>query len=437
MEKHHSTTIISQFPLRVLWSFLLLMLFSLFASAAKPPTDEQLKALCREASFKLQEATSKEQALQLFTALTDNLEKQADITKISAQQVDMVFEFGGITLAPYLSRWLAPTLTAKAEKEQGVFAFYAWKYMPRKDDFHIAEEEVIALQRLLNDASLQKVMDQKTDIARDVINGISSFKSANWSTNSFTESASRFLKCDMPATAVAEVVKVFNSIVYAEEIPADQRENIRSLVLAQYTKLAESTDNQRIKKNCTTQIDYLNGPFAKGTLVGSKAPNLHFVRMFKQGADSIEVITDVKDLDQLLSDAEPPVIMLDFWGTKCVPCLQSFPELAELQNHFAGKNVLILGITSLQGYFVDTPNHRTIQCRNNPEKELSLFPAYMKAMEVNWHIGITEEDVMNTDYGALAIPHVVLIDKQGKVRYNALSADKDEKIKLIEELLVE
>ena len=61
----------------------------------------------------------------------------------------------------------------------------------------------------------------------------------------------------------------------------------------------------------------------------------------------------------------------------------------------------------------------------------------MKAMGMNWNVAVSEEDVMNTDYGALAIPHVVLIDKQGNVRYNALDAEKAEKIQLIEKLLNE
>ncbi len=416
--------------------FALFMLMPLFAMGAKQPTDEQLKALCRDASFKLQEATSDEQRQQIFSTLTADFEKQADMSKVSVQQVDMMFEFGGITLAPYLSNWLAPVLSAKAEKEGGVYAFCAWKYMPRKDQFHQSEEEVMALKRFLDDASLQKVIEQQSEVARDVINGISTFKNANWLTQSFPESAAKFLKCSLPDVAVGECVKVFNSIVYADSVPAEVRDNIRQLVLGQYTKLANSTDNQRIKKNCNAQIEYLEGPFAKGTLVGEKAPQLHFVTVLHQQGDSICKV-EISDLQSLFAKPEPPVVMLDFWATKCVPCIQSFPEIAEVQEHFKDKNVIIFGITSLQGYFVDTPNHRTVQCRNNAEKELGLFPAYMKSMGINWHIGVTEEDVMNTDYGALAIPHIVLIDKQGRVRYNALSADKEEKIKLIESLLVE
>lgn len=417
---------------------LLMLLVPMLAFAAKAPTDEQLKSLCRDAGFAMQSAVTDEARQQAFDAEANKLTSAADITKITAEQVSMVFEYGGITLQPYLSKWLQPTLQDKALKNGGMFAFLAWKYIPRADAFHVADDEMAALLRFLNDGNLKKVIEQNPETARDIISAIGNFRDANWATAGVTESVSKFLSAQLPESAVTECVKVFNSAMSADNMPADTRQSIRKAVLAQYTSLAQTTDRERIKKSCQTQIDYLNGPFACGTLVGGKAPEMHFIRMFSTEGDSIVTKAQPTTLSAILSAADhPDVIMLDFWGTKCVPCLQSFPEMAEIQQHFQGKKVLIVGITSLMGYFVDTPNHKTVQCRNNPEKELALFPDYMKAMGVNWTIGITEEDVMNTDYGVLAIPHITLIDKAGNVRYNCLQADKDEKIKLIESLLSE
>lgn len=410
--------------------------------AAKAPTDEQLKTLCRDASYAMQTATSNEAKQAAFDNAANKLAKQADLSKITAAQVEMVFETGGITLQPYLSRWLAPTLESKAS--QADFAFYAWKYMPREDMFHATADEVAKLKRFLDNTDLQTTIGGNTEMARDIINALGNLKDTNWATEGFAQSVLSFLGKSLPDASVLECVKVFNSAIYAESLSQQTREDIRKAVLKQYTDMAAKTETARIKKSCQTQIEYLEGPFAKGTLVGSKAPNLHFTRYFINEGDSVvtRAITDLHSLTQGVegiahADAHP-VIMLDFWATKCVPCLQSFPELAEIQQHFAGAgNIVILGITSLQGYFIDKPNNRTVQCRNNPEKELGLFPDYMKAMGMTWNVAVTEEDVMNTDYGALAIPHIVLIDKQGRVRYNALTAEKEEKIKLIEELLNE
>lgn len=425
--------------MRKLFTTLLAFLLSAALFAAKAPTDEQLKALCREAGFAMQSATTEEAKQQAFDALAKKLSQQTDLMKISSQQVDMVFDLGGVTLQPYLSQWLAPTLEAKAGKDGGMFSFLCWKYLPRTDMFHIDSHEVSVLKRFLDDSSMSKIVEQQSEVARDIINGLSSFKYQNWSCPGFMPSALKFLSAKMSDAAVMECVKVFNATMLADSLDAATHEQMRLAVLKQYQRLEKSAPSERLKKNAQEQIAYLEGPFAKGTLVGSKAPELHFLRYI--GQVSGPTTLDIKSLHSLYANGEGPVIMLDFWGTKCVPCIQSFPELAEVQKHFAKesekKQFAMIGITSLQGYFVDTPNHKTIQTRNNPEKELGLFPDFMKGMDINWDIAITEEDVMNTDYGVLAIPHVVLIDKQGRVRYNNISADKEEKIALIQQLLAE
>lgn len=459
-----------------LFAFILSGVLPLMLMAAKAPTDDQLKALCREAGFAMQNATTDEAKQQAFDALTTKLESQADLAKITAQQVEMAFDVGGVTLQPYLERWLAPTLEAKAAKDGGMFSFLCWKFMPRKEAFHIDSDEVSKLKRFLDDSGMAKIVEQQNEVGRDIINGLSSFKYKNWSEPGFIESTLKFLAAKMPDAATMEVVKVFNAAMLGDSLGSDTYERLRKATLALYQRLEKAAPSERIKKNAREQIDYLEGPFAKGTLIGSKAPELHFLRYIGQewkiatsdesstgstasaatsssnGEETIEEIEpamhilepatqDIKTLQSLYESGNGPVIMLDFWGTKCVPCIQSFPELAEVQKQFyretERKQFLMIGITSLQGYFVDTPNHKTIQTRNNPEKELGLFPDFMKGMNINWHIAITEEDVMNTDYGVLAIPHVVLIDKKGNVRYNNLSADKEEKIALIKQLLAE
>jgi hypothetical protein len=39
---------------------------------------------------------------------------------------------------------------------------------------------------------------------------------------------------------------------------------------------------------------------------------------------------------------------------------------------------------------------------------------------MTWRVAFTEEDVFNPDYGVNGIPHVAIIDPEGKVRYNGL-----------------
>lgn len=401
------------------------------AAYGKKITDEAIKTFCRETGNAIAAIAGDAEKQSVFDAKTAAWTKQYELQQISAAQVDMLFENGGLDLGKYMRRWLEPTLNAKAEKE-AAFAFLAWKYMPENDGFMHSDKEVAALLRFLGTNDLQKQFDQHPDYALEILNSLATMKDANWHTDGFPEAIRKMMKCSLPELSVLECVKAFNSIARVDVIDNEHKEDIRQSCVKQYKQLEKSIDNARKQKMCQEQIKYLEGPFACGTLVGGKAPELHIIRAFKDNGNGAETVS-IKSLD----DLKGKVVLIDFWGTKCVPCIQSFPEVAELQKRFEGKDVVILGVTSLQGYFVDTPNHRTIQCRNNPEKELGCFPEYMKGMGVNWTIAITEEDVMNTDFGVLAIPHVTIIDKNGIVRYNAINLDNEEKSKLIESLLNE
>lgn len=212
--------------------------------------------------------------------------------------------------------------------------------------------------------------------------------------------------------------------MFGSGLPQNDKEAIRLQVLKLYQNLAEQTESPSQKKRAEAQIKYLQSAFATGTLVGNKAPAMHF-RWISSGNE------------KTLDDFKGKVVMLDFWATQCAPCVKSFPQMAELQNHYRNRPVVLIGVTSIQGYFVDTPNGTTVNTADDPEKEISLVPAYMKSMGINWRIAFSEEDVMNVEYGVLAIPHITLIDKESRVRYNGIDGTNEEKIKLIDSLLNE
>lgn len=372
-----------------------------------------------------------EERTQAFNTEAQKLAAKADVSRISAAQVNMLFEFGGLNMDQQIRLWLEPILTSRAAKES-LFAFYAWKYMPENDAFTHGTKETEALINFLNKGDLKQVIKENPDVAIDIFNAMPTLRDANWHTEGFADGVSKLMECQLDERQTMECVKVFNSVARVDSIDSSIREGIRQACVGHYKQLLSTLDNPRRQKACQEQITYLEGPFASGTLVGNKAPELHIIKALRQEGDEVKEL-DIKSLDDLKGN----IVMIDFWSTKCVPCVQSFPEVAEIQNHFAGKPVVILGVTSIMGYFVDIPNKRTVQCRNNPEKELSLFPDFMKGMGMNWTVAVTQEDVMNTDYGALAIPHITILDRDGCVRYNAVNADKEQKIKLIEELLGE
>jgi thiol-disulfide isomerase/thioredoxin len=160
-------------------------------------------------------------------------------------------------------------------------------------------------------------------------------------------------------------------------------------------------------------------------LVGSAAPELTFTWATREGLAK-------------LSDLKGKVVVLDFWATWCGPCVATFPKIRELAAHYKDKPVEIIGVTSLQGAVMGL-EAKPISTEGDPKKEMELLGQYAKKKEMTWTVALSEQEVFNPDYGIQGIPHVVIIDADGKVRHSGLhpGSPLEEKIALIDPLLAE
>lgn len=404
-------------------SYFLLLSLLLVSCGKKAPTDEQLRTLCRNADYAL---TNKEdsaaQAEALYTQV-QALEADCDIEKITPEQVELLFETGGVTWGEPLRNWISPLLKKKAEKDGTPYAYCYWRYYPGANGFIFSDGEIKAYQQLLTRPDIAQFVSENPKHVSDILGGAIGISADKWAQYELLEPVKKLLTYPMPEDVTEQTVKVFNN-AFSSKLPDADKEEIRLQVLGLYENLVANASTESRKKRSAYQVSYLKSPFATGKLIGETAPELHF-KWLSRGSE------------KTLSDFKGKVVMLDFWATKCAPCIASFPEVAKLQDYYANKPVAILGITSVQGYFIDTPNQRTVNTENDPQKEFDLTAPYMKSMGMNWRVAYTEEDVMNVDYGVLAIPHVTLIDKEGRVRYNNVVANNAEKIKLIDSLLNE
>lgn len=407
-------------------SWLMALMLCLFLTSGKEPTDDMLKDLCRRAAYAMQGVSDTDTAAQ-WKALkpqVDALESKCDISKISPRQVDMLFEAGGITLDGPLRSWISPILKAKAGKDNMQFIFLYWRYYPGANGFSFTDGEIEAYKNVVSNPGLKKFAKENPKAMNDLIDGAAAIPANDWKRIGFVADVKALLACPLSEDACTRTVGVFNNAFSSDSLTAQDKEAIRQSVLACYEKVVKETDFASRRKRAAAQVAYLNSLFATNKLIGHIAPRLDFA-WISNGSE------------KTLADFHGKVVMLDFWATKCAPCIESFPKIAALQTHYQGKDVVILGITSAQGYFIDKPNQRTVSTANNPQKEYSLTPSYMKSMGMNWTVAYTRQNVMNTDYGVLAIPHVTIIDKQGRVRYNDVNGDNEEIIRLIDGLLAE
>jgi len=171
----------------------------------------------------------------------------------------------------------------------------------------------------------------------------------------------------------------------------------------------------------------MNSAYGRGELIGYAAPELNFNWSSNNNISK-------------LSDLKGKVVIIDFWATWCGPCIGSFPDVAKLKKFYEGYPVEIVGVTSLQGFHKGKDGR--VETKDNPDQEYGLMPNFMKWKGMTWNVAFSAEPVFNPEYGVQGIPHVAIVDTEGKVRFNKIHPSSQvtpfaEKVDKINSLLKE
>lgn len=109
------------------------------------------------------------------------------------------------------------------------------------------------------------------------------------------------------------------------------------------------------------------------------------------------VLKDIEGKDIQLSGYKGKMVVLEFWATWCPPCKATIPELIAVQEKYAGKGLVVLGVSIDEG------------------GDLSLkLSAFSKEHKINYPILIGSEEVSRS-YGVMSIPATFLIGKDNKI----------------------
>lgn len=119
--------------------------------------------------------------------------------------------------------------------------------------------------------------------------------------------------------------------------------------------------------------------------------NKHYESIF-----SDQKFKTLTEKEILLSVEKAPIVILNFWASWCIPCLEEFPSIVSLKKKFGDDKILVLGIN-------------TDEKNNLPE-----ITKTMKKFGINFPVVHDADGSITSAFKVSAIP-VSIIFHKGKV----------------------
>ncbi|SDT92124.1 cytochrome c biogenesis protein CcmG, thiol:disulfide interchange protein DsbE [Verrucomicrobium sp. GAS474] len=102
-----------------------------------------------------------------------------------------------------------------------------------------------------------------------------------------------------------------------------------------------------------------------------------------------------------LADYKGKIVVLNFWGTWCPPCLAEMPEFAAAQKAYADKGVQFIGLS--------------LDAVNPLQGDLDQVPRMAKTAGVTYPIALATQRVLDLYGGVEVIPTTFFIDAEGRI----------------------
>jgi thiol-disulfide isomerase/thioredoxin len=125
-----------------------------------------------------------------------------------------------------------------------------------------------------------------------------------------------------------------------------------------------------------------------------------------------QTLPDASGVPQALSQWKGKTLVLNFWAPWCAPCVEEMPELSQLQQEHAGKNLQVIGIG------IDSPSN----IAEFAKKFDIAYPVYVAGVQG------TE---LSRQFGNKAggLPYTVLIGADGQIKKTYLGRLKFEQLR--------
>jgi len=114
---------------------------------------------------------------------------------------------------------------------------------------------------------------------------------------------------------------------------------------------------------------------------------------------------DGREVD--LAQLKGKVVLIDFWATWCRPCIVSLPKVKQAYEKFHADGFEIIGISCDE----NREALETFVSRNDMP-----WPQYFDGKR-------QDENRFTREFGIIGVPHMLLIDRNGRLRFDNVSAD--------------
>ena len=116
-------------------------------------------------------------------------------------------------------------------------------------------------------------------------------------------------------------------------------------------------------------------------------------------------------------DLKGRVVLLEFWATWCKPCEQMFPKLKSMHQDFSAQGLEVVAHTR---YFMAYNAPAELQAQ-----EMEMIRGFVNQHSIGFPVAVSEDESVQTAYGATALPIMALIDRQGLVRSFGFSPEDE------------
>lgn len=162
------------------------------------------------------------------------------------------------------------------------------------------------------------------------------------------------------------------------------------------SQIMGSTGTPSQKRAATSGFLQVRDRATQMALLGSEAPEISIRDWLRGGPAS-------------LNELRGNVVLLEFWATWCKPCQEMFPKLKKLHETERSRGLEIIALTRHYLAYGGTAESKM--------QERQLMLGMVSEHEVDFHVGIAEDEGLQGIYGANGLPTLVLVNRNGIIRY--------------------